>query len=563
VLILPFRTGRWAATVCSLTLLFFFSGRVVSGEENSQGPLNSTTTPRNISVDGIIGEWESSSPTLTLHKYQQNSRDGIVWVGQTNKGIVIAGKVYGDKPRWPKSSDKMVEGDHIEVWLADGQELKMPPIGWGMQFGFNTLKSEEDCSRPELAIPDKTRNDVAVKNCRAWFATQVSYRKTFRKLFLRQWQIAPNTAIETYSTPAFRSLTSLQTLLQLLDPSGTPVVRFNDSVRKDHAYSFEILIPWNAFPPMKPLQLSDVRIMVDVFNPGTGARKHGDFSSTASKRKYGQPDTFNTLKLDPIDYFITPCKYDIPNFGSDVMAPNAWHDSPVRDPLYPNLGASKSASIYFIPTASRDVRRLLLLDNEAGGYFWRPEPGIYSPIVSAITYYTTKIGTAEAFCAPQLSYVKNDKIYKSNYFINHAPFEIKKKSDSVILVKEGPEDFQTRFASGYCGACPWAMLKMYFVDAVTGEIKQAFEYEERLEGSEDNDIVDIDIHVSESWDTLTVFEEHLSYDTDDKKRKEESREWSATKYCFNRTSKTYEECGEEYPSPPPSYRVLSFSKYKG
>jgi hypothetical protein len=219
---------------------------------------------------------------------------------------------------------------------------------------------------------------------------------------------------------------------------------------------------------------------------------------------------------------------------------------------------SKSASIYFIPTAGRDVSQLLLLDNDAGGYYWNPEPSLHSPIIRAIKYHTSQIGTAETLCAPQLSYVKNDKIYKSTYVIDHVPFEIKKKSDSAILVMEGPEVFQTRFGSGYCGSCWRAMLNIYSVDAMTGEIARAFEYKKRLEGSEDNDIVDIDIHVSENWDTFTVFEEHLIYNTHGKRRKEESPQWSATKYCLSKTSKIYEVCGEKYPSPPPTYRVLTY-----
>lgn len=348
------KTKLWAVVFYSLTLALLFSGGDSNGGENTQAQNRSVVLPRNLLIDGEIREWESIPPTFVLNKYQPNSRDGLVWIGQTSKGLVIAGKVYGNKPRWPKAPDKMAVSDHIEVWLADRNDLELPLIGWGNQFGYETLATEKDCDKTEAETTRKSKDD-AVKECRAWFAAQVNYRKTLRKLFVRQWQIAPDMAVETYSSPAFLSFDeTLRKKLHLLEPSGSPAVKVRESAGREHAYTFELLIAWTAFPPLKPLRLSDTRIMVDVFSPGVGERKYGDFSSTAPHRKYGRPDTFNTLKLEPVEYYLTPCKYDVPASEAVIALP----------PQSRYLHASESASLYFIPTEERDLRTLLLLDNE-------------------------------------------------------------------------------------------------------------------------------------------------------------------------------------------------------
>lgn len=531
------KAERWSIAACCLIAVLVFAGGDGFGDEIGSRSLSVARIP-NVTFDGGIGEWEGIPPTFVLRKYQAGSRDGMVWVGQTGKGLVIAGKVFGDKPRWPELPDRMAAGDHIEVWLADANEPELPPIGWGNQFGFETLTSEEGCARTEFG----STREQDLKECRSWFSAQRTYRKTFRKLFVRQWQIAPDMAVETYSVPAFRSFDEkLREKIRLLEPSGTPAVKIREAAGGDHAYTFELLFGWNAFPPLKPLRLSDIRVMVDVFNPGTGRRKYGGFSSTASQRKYGRPDTFDRLGLEPVDYHLTPCRYEVPEPGAAVVA---------LPPQTRYLRASESGSLYFMPAEDRDLRTLLLLDNETHGYQYNPGPESASPVVHAVRYFTAQTGAAETVCGPMLSYVHDGKISRSNYSIDAREyFETRKTPDGSILVKEGPRVFYSYYGSGQCGACPRVLLNIYSIDAGTGKISHAFHYE-GVTQSESNDI---DIHVSESWDAVTVFEEHRSYDTE---RKAENSRWTATEYCFNRTAASFGECGKKDPSPPPPHRVL-------
>jgi hypothetical protein len=155
-------------------------------------------------------------------------------------------------------------------------------------------------------------------------------------------------------------------------------------------------------------------------------------------------------------------------------------------------------------------------------------------------------------CAPLLSYVKNGKIYKSSYVVDsQAFFETKKFPNGSILVKEGPRVFYSYYGSGQCGACPRALLNMYSINTESGDISQLFHYE-GVTQSESNDI---DIHLSEDWNTVTVFDERSSYDME---KKTENNRWVTTEYCFNKVERSYKQCGKKDPSPPPPYRVLKY-----
>jgi hypothetical protein len=534
------------AGYCLLLMLFLLPLQIQAAEKPAQQTRHTNrldqyyVVPANYLFDGHVEEWRQIPPTFILNKYGDKSRDGHIWVGQDEQGLIVAGIVRGAKPRWPDSPDKMSQGDHLELWLADANEPVLPPVGWGNQFGFEELASEKDCS--VLKSWDARKTDEGVVNeCVSWFNNQLKYRKSFRKLFVRQWQIAPAFTEETYSSPAFSGFgQDIQKKLRLLKPSGAPIVKMQESADKGDAYTFEIFVPWNAFPPMKPLQINQVRIMVDIFSPGSRERGYGVFSSTAAKRKYGNIKTFNTVQLKPRNYYLTPCKYELPKSDPDISL----------DPAYRYLAASAKAQLYFFPAADTDLRRLLLIDNEAMGYQYKPDPKSNSPIVHPVDFFTRQISDKELLCGPRLAYVKDDAVKKwpDIFFDSEKYFEAKKLTDGSLLVKNGPRVYYSYYGSGQCGACPRVMLLVYHLDLNNKVSSPAFEYHGTVQ-AEDNDI---DIHVSENWQNITVYNQHVEYTKDEKSW------WIKKDYCFDPPSRKYIECGIKDPSQAPPHRTLKY-----
>ena len=68
------------------------------------------------------------------------------------------------------------------------------------------------------------------------------------------------------------------------------------------------MIPFEAFPPLSATDLSDLRLLVDVFNStGAGKESRGVFDLIRSACS-GRPETFNRLRFDPPQQFhLTPC----------------------------------------------------------------------------------------------------------------------------------------------------------------------------------------------------------------------------------------------------------------
>lgn len=543
----------WTISACCILFGLLCSAREGTGGENAASQSDaahrigqSTIVPRDFLFDGDVKEWQATAPTFVLTKYQPLGREGNIWIGRAEQGLIVAGKIRGDKPRWPQSPDQMALTDHIEVWLSDVNEPELPSIGWGNQFGNEVLTSETDCIRFK-SQETRRSNEDAVKECTSWYKAQLKYRKAVSKLFVRQWQIAPALTVETYSSPAFLSFDQdIQKKLSLLKPSGSPEVKVLEAAGKDHSYSFEMVIPWNAFPPLKPLQLKNIRIMVDVFSPGKGERKYGAFSSTSPNRKYGQVQTFNTLTLKSRDYYLTPCNYELPN-SDPVIA---------LDPSVRYLSASPAAQLYFLPTENLDLRTLLLLDNEVHGYQYNPDPKSNSPIVHSVNFFTLQITPQELICGPRLAYVKDGAVYKWQNFVIDSQkfFDARKQGDGSTLVKEGPRVFYSYYGSGQCGACPRVLLNIYHIDTKNKVASEAFTYE----GMTQTEISDIDIHVSEDWKTVTIFEEHSNYDTGNGG---ERNRWTKSDYCLDLTAGEYNACGSQDPSPSPSLRVLKPENY--
>jgi hypothetical protein len=461
--------------------------------------------------------WPARATDLELVAQSPGARSGTVHVQGVADGVRISGEVDGPAPDFPKIATDMLRKDHVEVWLALIREPKLPPIGWGNQFGQEVLANADACVSKE---PDSRVGDE--KECRAWFAKQVAYRAQFRRLFVRQWLLAPGIVQESYATPAFAAIAKRpeadkgNSILDL-KPAGAP--RFATGSRSQ-GYTFDAEIPWSAFPPSDSLTIDKVLVMVDVFRAAQGSARFGPFSSTSRNRKYGDPNTFIAVALSPPRaYHISACGY--PLRGQDVYRK-----------IHPAL---------FRPIDSTEVERVFVLQNEAIGYQYTP--GGLSPITRPTQFFTRNAGAGETVCGPILAYTGKGKtkIWPES-ILDEEGFAVRAAPDGALLVKSGPRVYYSEFGSGMCGACARVELTIVRIDPLRMSATRAFWLYDIPEQSGDRDI-----HLSSDWSQVQVYQQAL---TDDPGK----RPWTLTTHCLRGAK--YEVCGKRWDVRPPAKRSV-------
>src|SRR5260370_27221814 len=95
-------------------------------------------------VEGFINEYASGPPEIVLTPQGEGARKGRLWIRNIGKGLLIAGDIEGGPPDFPRDKDSLLAKDHVEIWLTAGVDPVLPPIGWGHQFGENTLADGAD-----------------------------------------------------------------------------------------------------------------------------------------------------------------------------------------------------------------------------------------------------------------------------------------------------------------------------------------------------------------------------------------------------------------------------------
>lgn len=458
-------------------------------------------------ADGELGEWNGLEPMLGLSSPGNGESHGWIWVGQTAEGLAIAGRV---------------RSGGVELSLADGRELTLPPIGWGHQFGFEKLESEEGCG--EIA------GDVDA--CRAWYQAQVVHRERLAGLFVHRWVLFPDSVTRLGASVAFAALTdSARGVLAPLTPSERALVSAwsgTDDPNRGHA--LELLVPWEALPPVRGLIVDALRVGVAL--PGS------DRDTLSGERTVYLPR--------PREYFLSPCRY-----GTETVVLES-------DSLVYFRVPSEDAVRYIRPGSERDLRSLLLLDNVAAGYQYEPYETSLSPAVFEARYYTRRLADDELLCGPVLAHRRGDRV-SSTVDSTHANSQLRsggadmvvpefyleprEHGDSGLLIKEGPRVFFSYYGSGQCGACPRIGLDIYHVDRRSGEITAAFSYTRVV------DYRNVDILVSEDWREVTVFEAPIDME------EPEQWTWRSTRHCLAEGEIQYRVCGERDSVPAPPLRL--------
>lgn len=487
--------------------------------------------------DGIY-LYKDMPTDLTLVPKEAGGRNGKLWIRNIGSALLIAGQVDGAAPDFPRNQTQILAKDHIEVWLATVPDVPMPPIGWGNQFGEELLpKGADSCA--EWAKQDAASAPAGTQKqqkCRAWAAEQQQYRNAFRKLFVRQWLLTPDYAIEVYATPAYDLITTKYAsdqaaykdeIPETLKPKGK-VQMWYSPLNGGQGYTFQIAIPYSAFPPANTLDLENLWLMVDVFNPAPQGKKMGAYSSSSPLRTFGKPETFNQLQLKPRRSFrVAPC--DIGLDGTDKYG--AKHPGwflPQHDQFV--LGSEFESETF-------------ILVNEANGYAYLPS-GV-SPMVRTVHHFWHSVGENQWVCGPGLAYQKGLDSRHYEDVVAEEGFDAKTLKNGTLLIKSGPRVYYSEFGSGQCGACPRYDLEIFAIDK-TLKLTEALSLGGVVQG--DNDAVDIS--VSRDWSEVVEYKEQRTESTD----ANGSPFWSATTYCLDAVK--YTKCGEKKDVHPPNPPVL-------
>lgn len=383
--------------------------------------------PEHLEVDGKLDEWKDL-PSFTLGAAQQvagkskvSSPEDLsaqVWLALGPQGLAVAGEVHDDHVQLATQREQ-INDDHVEVWLAFPQP-KMPALAFANQFGEHEVATVEDC---------KDLNDTEPADCARWWKQQVERRKALRGAFVTQYGVLAHTLVNYGNkTEVGRAETTPM-------PGG---------------YRFEALIPWSAFPRASQAPLRDLQVLVDLIDSDEGHDKLETFLSSSSRRKFGDPSTFNAVKL------ATPL-----HLGT-------WPE------LFERLfKANESASYQPDPA----VQRFQVWVNSAAAYQFTPSSD--SPSVVEVDLSkpgdVARLGDVEVHTVPAVVTPVGEP---KRWVISHRGQQLLDTQDLYssaaqatplsprqLLLLYSQEGTLSPLGSGACGACPRLYLSVAKMDA--------------------------------------------------------------------------------------------------
>lgn len=494
----------------------------------------------------------ATPPSLTLVPHSSEAHSGKIWLRSADEGLHVWGKIDADEQgfRWPQQKSEMLSSDHIEVWLATSPEVPMPEIGWGNQFGNTELGSLKDCA--DQVDPHSGDAASGAENCERWYTEQLQYRQYLQRLFVRQWLIAGSgysgqaRLFEDFASTAYAGLSAnffSNDLPKTLKPKSDDgmTVEIGSDVRPENkrtasgtayryyhqtGYHFHAFIPYKAFPPAQQLGLADLYLMVDVFSSASAGQKMGDFSSTATERKWGQPTTFNHVRLAaPRTFSISPCEYKLEQ--QDIYG--------------------KSYASWFFPTQSTKdsyLRSTFALINPAGGYMYAPA-GV-SPEVTSSDNFWRQLTNGATVCGPDLAWRNGStvkRVKRTEFNLDGEHFETMTLPDGWTFIRSGPTaSTLSVFGSGACGSCLVLGFDIFALSA-QGEITSALNIHEGLTGAEGQPS-QADLTIAPDWKQIILYLEIV-----DPQQTDNTTPWISTTYCLE--GHVYKQCAESKQAQPP------------
>jgi len=480
--------------------------------------------------DGSVGEWRAR-PIDRVLPATDRVPQALVWVGRVPEGLVVAAEIR---------SGLGAGGDAaLRIGLAGPDTLRLPPIGWGHQFGTEVLADSSACDTIAYASD-------AAEGCTRWFARQTRHRALLPTLFEREWRVSlarPQEVEEVRARPAYDALSAdAKAALRPLAPRGAPRATSRAIAGTDGGVGLEVLIPWASFPPVPAPVLDAVRLRVEWVDPAAEERTES-WAAAAAPRPF----------VRPLEQRITPCDYGL----GGLLIPGG--DGRFGRP------ATEGAVPYMIPEGSGDLRSLIVLDNQAAGYQYAPDPDGLSPAAYEISYSVLDVGRGERLCAPLLALARGgDRITPPDWTrtgegdpferqVDLRQLETRRLDDGDLMVKSGPRIRWSYYGSGQCGACPRVEVAVYRVAAETGVVTTLLHVLETAEPG----ARDVEMEVGDDWATVTIYRSETDWDAEPPVVR-----WDASRLC--RTSPAagdgsvrFEPCGEEADVPEPPRRLRS------
>ena len=523
-----FRARPTAAAVAIVTLITGLSALAGSARAQETSGARPIPDVDDFVHDGQVGEWRARPIDRVL-----DSSDGLpralVWVGRVREGVVVAAEI--------RSGLTAGSGATLRIGLAGPDSIRLPPMGWGHQFGVEVLADSTGCDDPEYAAEES-------EACRRWVARQVRHRARLPILFEREWRVplaTPDAVEEVRAGPAFAGLgRAARDRLGPLRPRGAPTALMRGVAGTEGGVGLEVLIPWGSFPPVSAPALAAARIRVDWADPDSAAAA-GPWVGAASPRPFA----------GPLVQKITPCEYGL----EGLLIPG--EDGRFARP------AGEGAVPYMIPEASGDLRSLIVLDNEAAGYQYAPDPQGLSPAAYELWYSVLDVGRGERLCAPLLALARaGSRVTPPDWTrtgegdpfarqVDLPELETRRLDDGDFLVKSGPRVRWSFYGSGQCGACPRVGVDFFRVSADSGVVTSLLSILEIAEPESR----DIELEVADDWTTVTLYRSETNWDTDPP-----AVRWDAMRFCRTppppgEEPAGFEPCGQEIDVAEPPRRL--------
>lgn len=469
------------------TLLFIYQLAPWAPHHDSEVPSESATSHDSAAAGRRDTEWQVF-PLRPLH--ENHGRHGTIQISTTDDGLVVRGAVDGPEPKWPLRHQSWDMHDFLEITLADAMPVALPPIGWGNQFGFTHLASANDPNDVQENSPELQAKESAVR--RQWYEAQLPYRQLLTTLFERRWRIAPDRVEEVAATAAFAKLSVAdQQALSLLAVHGSPTANFARTASA--TVTFEVVIPWNAFPPLRSLVVQDLKLQVATFRPESTT----GLSPVPPSYRFAERSTLHGL-TDPMvfhcqparTYTLTPACFTM----SDALVAGEWFPS-------------DDAVRYIRPGSTTELDRVLVVDNTAKGYQYEPDPGSRSPIVQEARFWSHQLPDGSLLAGPPLTWKHQDTTLKSTFVVASTDqLEIRSEAGGNLLIKHGPREAWSFFGSGQCGGCPRLTLQIYHVERTHLRFNQLLTIHEVIDG-------DGDLAISPDWKIATFYQAHFDATT--------------------------------------------------
>ena len=454
-----------------------------------------TPVPGNFVLDGEIGEWKGIPPAKQLQYTGSTDEADFLWLGRSRKGLVIAGLVRNNRWKFAANTSELAINGRLEVWLSAVESFELPEIKY----------NQEAC-----AVADKPEEK---NTCMQWIQVQTEFREKLQKQATRIWRIAPQAAEEAYALPAYDGFTEAQRkALKFSRPAGLPLREFRTS--SDGALTFEILIPWELFPPADRLSLERVRLAVDIKSGYEGDPPDGETVR-------GHLPLF--MVSPPITTRITTCEQPL---------------------LGKNMQGEDVPALYFL-RPSLEIDQAFFFENPEIPYDSPlPAKGDVSPIASYQTFSAQELDKGEFLCEPFMSYRKGQVVRNFPFRLEPpgdeesmtglAPFPVKRQADGTRLILYGPD-----LSRGPL----WRKAFVVYSMRIYALTPSLMAYEALSIGARSDAAPGYEIELAEDWRTVTEFRQDLS------------GKWTAEKFCLS--GHTYRSCGKNPESRPPRKRVLT------